>query len=852
MDVGSVRERDGVRRRLPAAERLRRRTHSPHDSDNKEPFIEGSYESLDYELIHSQCNISNRLIVSSYGSVRVQLMRVVVCFMIAVFTAGCASALTMALDATSNFKFGIIRKYMYHCEDWQCVVYPFSIWLLFNVAFAVLAYITAYVEPVSIGSGIPQIKCYLNGVKIPRCVRLKTLFMKLLGVYGSVMAGLPVGKEGPMIHSGAVIAAGLSQGKSSTLRFNTPFFQCFREDHEKRDFVACGSAAGVAAAFGAPGGGALFAIEEGASYLHQDLLFRLLFAAFVAAFLLKQILSSYYGHPGEVMFSGLLDFGSFEPLRLTALGFELLAYGLMAVGLGLLGALFVSLNIRISKFRRRYVTGKWLRGAEVVLVSICMMLLSMSAIVLSGEYRYYGADPQFYPYKCRIGSNRLAISDLLLQTPEATLRSLLHNQPGSFGLAPLLLITPMYFIATVWTYGLPVPSGVFIPSLVTGALIARTLAALLLYANPSWSWWIDPGKFALFGGAAMLGGVVRMAISLTFIILEAVGVISIGPLLMAVLIIAKYTADCFNESLYDAHINLDGIPLLSWRPPPDSESISITQVMSRPVQCVRMREKAGYLYDLLDSCTHSGFPVVDDDDEYYQEGCERQLLGRCDSDCSDEAANHLHVAATVGEQLRQEAEGAAQAGYSDQQVVTFRTQQFGRFRGFILRSQIVELLKYKLYSELLADNPEMGTALFNCDYPRYPSHKEVHVSVHERELTADLSHYMNPACLAVLYSGNLPRVFELFRALGLRHCVVINDRNQVIGIVTRKDLCRYRVEGPIYDRRLLRIAIRRPPVPTPSTLPPSSPPPSGRHQLRQCRHLRAARFTSQQEMCQQI
>ena len=46
----------------------------------------------------------------------------------------------------------------------------------------------------SIGSGIPQVKCYLNGVKIPRCVRLRTLAAKLTGVYASVMAGLPVGK----------------------------------------------------------------------------------------------------------------------------------------------------------------------------------------------------------------------------------------------------------------------------------------------------------------------------------------------------------------------------------------------------------------------------------------------------------------------------------------------------------------------------------------------------------------------------------------------------------------------------------------------------------------------------------
>lgn len=84
----------------------------------------------------------------------------------------------------------------------------------------------------------------LNGMKIPRLLRLRTYFIKVIGNICSVAAGLPVGKEGPMIHrygfqsirksfglvskpgyfgSGAIVAAGLSQGKSSTVGYDTRY-----------------------------------------------------------------------------------------------------------------------------------------------------------------------------------------------------------------------------------------------------------------------------------------------------------------------------------------------------------------------------------------------------------------------------------------------------------------------------------------------------------------------------------------------------------------------------------------------------------------------------------------------------
>ena len=169
------------------------------------------------------------------------------------------------------------------------------------------ALLVVFLEPVARGSGIPEVKCYLNGVKIPRIVRVYTLLTKAVGVLLSVSGGLPVGKEGPMIHAGSVVASVLSQGRSSWTTFKP-----FRNDHEKRDFVACGAAAGVAAAFGAPVGGALFALEEGATHWNDFLTWRTFVAAMVSKFTLNLVLSGIYGTWGVLDTPASIAFGSFR------------------------------------------------------------------------------------------------------------------------------------------------------------------------------------------------------------------------------------------------------------------------------------------------------------------------------------------------------------------------------------------------------------------------------------------------------------------------------------------------------------------------------------------------------------
>ena len=58
----------------------------------------------------------------------------------------------------------------------------------------IFKYIDDLFQPVAGGSGIPQVKCYLNGVKVPRVVRIKTLVVKTIGVISAVVGGLAGGK----------------------------------------------------------------------------------------------------------------------------------------------------------------------------------------------------------------------------------------------------------------------------------------------------------------------------------------------------------------------------------------------------------------------------------------------------------------------------------------------------------------------------------------------------------------------------------------------------------------------------------------------------------------------------------
>lgn len=226
----------------------------------------------------------------------------------------------------------------------------------------------------------------------------------------------------------------------------------------------------------------------------------------------------------------------------------------------------------------------------------------------------------------------------------------------------------------------------------------------------------------------------RMTISLAVIIIETTGNIWFALPIILTLTAAKWMGDYFNDGIYDEGIKSNRIPMLQWHTPIKKVNMKAKKIMSEEVICVRMRESVDYIVKILRTTTHNGFPVVDQVDQQNR--------------------NH------------------------------------GRLRGIILRSQLIVILKRSLFEETKRFwETNVSIETFRSEYPRFPSISDIHIS-HDKSAcnyTIDMNIFMNPSPYTINQLTSVPRIFMLFRALGLRHLCVIDADNNITGIITRKD-----------------------------------------------------------------
>ncbi|KAI6660376.1 Chloride transport protein isoform X4 [Oopsacas minuta] len=367
------------------------------------------------------------------------------------------------------------------------------------------------------------------------------------------------------------------------------------------------------------------------------------------------------------------------------------------------------------------------------------------------------------------------LGTLLLNPLEKTIFQLFHN-PNYFSFSSLLTAFVLTFFTACWTYGTGVPSGLFVPCLMIGSIYGRLVGNIvqkvytLILGNEistgvPFGFYI--GTYALVGAASFLGGVVRMTISLAVIILESTNEILFGLPIMLALMIAKWTGDYFNEGLYDIHINLKRMPLLEWDPPHDADLLSAKDVMSKNLTVLREHETVEFIEKVLIEKSHSGFVVVKNPLYNHHTGLSPVELNINNLTFS-EVSNSFSASLTIPIE-RSSADKYEPAS----------------FRGLILRSQLLALLHYKVY-----DNPDRVLTHEEMIkfYPKGLNSSTLIIRQEDKHKQIDLRPYMNPSPYTAFMDTCVTQVYEIFRTMGLRHLVVLDNQGRALGLITRKDL----------------------------------------------------------------
>jgi CIC family chloride channel protein len=382
-------------------------------------------------------------------------------------------------------------------------------------------------------------------------LRLRPALIQSLSSVITIGTGGSIGREGPITQLSATLVSKFGQMMN---------WQPYR----LRLLVACGAAAGMAAAYNAPVAGAVFAAQIVLGNFSMNLFAPLVFASVVATMVSR----SFFGITPWYEVPAYVDFTSVRQLPwFLVLGFFS----------GAVGSLFLALLRKSAQWFNRI--------AQPLYVRMAIGGLGVGAIAI-------------------------LIPEVWGNGYSATNR-ILHNE---YALNWLALIVAAKLLATVLTVGSGSVGGVFTPTLFLGAGLGTVFGTVLHEFNYATA--LPTAAFALVGMGSVLSATTHSPLLAMILVFEISLNYTLMPPLMLACAVATLVGRHFQrESVYTEPLRRRGFEL-------DRESArlgaatqqTVGDLMREPVTPVNQRASFQELADRFLTSPHNFLPVVDDGD----------------------------------------------------------------------------------------------------------------------------------------------------------------------------------------------------------------------------------------------
>jgi len=371
------------------------------------------------------------------------------------------------------------------------------------------------VSPMAVGSGIPEMKCVLSGVYIPKALSPKTLVAKMVGLTLALGSGLSIGRLGPFMHISAISAA---------LVARSGFFPHLAISAKQQiQAMSAALAAGVGATSGAPIGGTLLAIELMSSFYFIHWLPLSFYCVAVGYFVQMRVA----GGAGSYFITDT----SFD-LKAGNAFLQMFLFCLLGCITGMLGALFCKVVSFLFQARVTYFKG--FKSGLALVVGFA----AFHAMVCL----YFGG-VMLLPSKKEVTYLMESEGDgAFIDIPNRFAGTIFENCAGA------VYFSVVKFLLAAVSLVLPIPAGTFGPIFEIGAGFGRLFGEILKVMGMDW---LDSRIFAVTGAAALTTGTLH-TVSVAVIMLELTGSsVNILPLLVACvvsyMVSKKFSSDLFSE-----------------------------------------------------------------------------------------------------------------------------------------------------------------------------------------------------------------------------------------------------------------------------------------------------------------
>jgi chloride channel protein, CIC family len=400
-------------------------------------------------------------------------------------------------------------------------------------------------SPQAAGGGIPQVKAAL--AKYPMELSWRVALVKMIGAILILGGGLTLGRRAPTVHIGAALAAQLSNWIPTS------------PDH-RRQMIAAGAAAGLAAGFTTPIAGVLFVIEE----LMRDVSSLTLETAIVASFTGAVVSMMLQNTPPILA----------ETVNISFSAQEIPIYFILGALAGSLGTLFNRGILFFSRLQRRWQLSLAWRIGSIGLFSGGMIALL----------------PPFF-------RDNSGLREFLV-TGE------LNGQNTAIAFA-------VYFLLTMLAYSSGAPGGLLAPALVLGSALGFLVGEVVTQTMGLGT----EATYALAGMGAFFTAVVRVPVTAIVIVFELHRNFNIVlPLMLSCAVSFIVAESIFKGSLYEHLLSASGIRLTEETPINDVLAhLTAADVMQAHVEILSGDQTLDEVLKIMSRSHHRGFPVVEDD-----------------------------------------------------------------------------------------------------------------------------------------------------------------------------------------------------------------------------------------------